>query len=814
MEKIIKPKIESIYPLSFMQHGLLFHSVSSAVDQGFLLVQANLKGSIDPMVFEKAWNRVIQRHQVMRTTVHWENLEKSLQIVHENKRVRSKNIDWKTKIVQERKEDWEKLKTIYLNKGASFKEGALLDIVLVENEVGHYKLLWPVHHLLLDGWSSSIILNDFLIAYEAIVNGKVPSFEPIPSHKAYLKWLSNKDSKYAKEYWSSCFKDFQTPFLFRQRRNNMEGSKTQSITSELSRSETLGLQSFARKTKVTLNTVLQGIWSLVLFRYFDTKDIVHGTTVSGRSSDFPNMHLLAGMYMNVQLVRNKVKDEEKPFSEWFKDIQEKQQQASKFEYLGMDEIISFLDVPLKNELFDSLFIFENYPIIDSRASSIEVTDFESGLTSTYPVTMVVIPGETIQFNMLVDSEVVEEKSATWLFNSFNNIIKYIISEKVNSYSELVHLVTVSNIGPPRLEEPASDQSDTYSSPINGLQAELIEIWEDLFGYGPIGIYDNFFEIGGKSMLALKMFTQIQKRMGHKIAPTVLLGNPTVASLSMVLDGSICDIKYKYSVPIRATGAKAPLFCIHAGGGHVFFYNQLAGLIDPNRPVYAMQPLGIEGGVGMHKSIEEMAVDYAKEIRLIQPKGPYNFMVYCFSAAVGIEMAIILSRQGQQTNLIVADSLPMQEDLHSKTRIKMRIVGFMKRLIKNPLNGLEMVITDKYNRYLKPQWINFFGSHKEKVLEKLQANLIKIYNNYKWREYPGKTSLILTKKTDKMIYQEYINVWNRLSIDGIDVIPCEGNHRTLFEKPDIEFVAKKIDQCMLEKKRSKKIVNAINPPQTF
>lgn len=790
-----KPKIEAIYPMNFIQQGLLFHHISSSADQGFLNVQCDVEGEIDPVIFENALNKIVERYQVMRSTVHWENLEKPVQIVHQQKTVNFKFLDWQTESAETQEISWKNLKAKYQTVGAKFNEGALLDILLVRLDKTSFRLLWPSHHLLIDGWSSNNILKAVFTSYDALSKNVAPSFENLPSHKSYVSWLNETSVEKAAQFWKGYFNGFEQSSLF-DSGSLIENYEPETISNHLSPIETQALTNYARESKVSLNTVLQSVWSLLLSRYFGKKDVVHGTTVSGRSPNFPNVEALAGMYMNVQPIRGAVTNEDELLSDWLVSNQEKQLEALSYQHLGMDELMNYIERPVGQTLFDSLFIFENYPVVETSNETVKVSNFSSGLTSTYPITMAVLPSDEMKFVVSVLPDMVDEKSAAWLLENFHKIVTLLVSKKIKSYSELESHVPVFLSESSLVNSPTEQTKKVaYSPAVNETQTKLVQIWEGLFGHSKIGIHDNFFEIGGKSMLAVKLFTAIQKGLDKKLAPTTLLKNPTIAALARIVDGEIENQEWKYLVPLKTSGKKAPLFCIHAGGGHVFFYNDLAKLIDDDRPVYAMQPSGIYDETEMHQNIEQMAIDYVAEIRSAHPEGPYHIMVYCFSTAVGLEMSLQLDKMGQKVNLIVMDTMAEQTEKLTSARVKMRVLGFVKRLARQPIETVQFMVLDRVNRRLKPIWTNMVGSSQQKDIEKMRANLSRIYTDYKWKSHPIKISLVLTEKVTKSFNAEVLNSWESIAANGVDVSDTKGNHRSLFEEPDVGFVAKTIDQCI-------------------
>lgn len=255
--------------------------------------------------------------------------------------------------------------------------------------------------------------------------------------------------------------------------------------------------------------------------------------------------------------------------------------------------------------------------------------------------------------------------------------------------------------------------------------------------------------------------------------------------------------WKYIVPIKTKGKKTPLFCIHAGGGHVFFYKPLADAIDLERPVYALQPLGIFGEDEKHQSIEEMAREYAEEVSLVQSEGTINIVVYCFSTAVGLEMASYLKSKGRETHLIVADTIAEHRLLLDKERLFIRVSAFLKRFFSNPFKALNEMIGFRIMFYLKPLKVKFFGNEAEKNTENMRLHLVKLFNGYQWKTKADKVSLVLTEKGDERYNKEIERSWKPLVNGTIKVETCKGHHNTFFDNPDVLETAKAMSLVLEE-----------------
>lgn len=796
--EVEKPKIEAIYSLSTMQQGILFHHLMSEEDQGFLHVQCLLVGDLDFDILQSAWKVATQRHAVLRTSVHWKNIEKPIQVVRPDSQMVWNQIDWSALSIEDQDQRLIQHKTASRQSGVNFEKGPLSKIDLIKKSADAHYLIWSCHHLLLDGWSSSIVLNDVFTAYKAISENKVPDFESIPSYKSYLNWQRTVDKEKAAQFWRTVFKDFSEPSLIV--RSGAQGKNYKKNTLRLSSETTEQLNQLARNNRITQGTLFQGIWALVLAHYVGKNDVTFGTTVSGRSSSFPKIELMTGMFANVLPVRT-VLDATSDVMETFKNIQAQQQEARNYEHFSGENISNWIEQSSGNVLFDTLFVFENFPWEDIESASIRVTAFESGLTTTYPLTLTIKTAKNIEIELLNDALAVDDLTSSWFLENIEKTITSLIAIKNLSVKSLLDVLGAADQQKQNSKNIVDNDkigATSYVAPRNQTELELVKIWETVLGVDGIGVSDNYFELGGKSMTAISIFAAIEKKLEVKLSPVTLMENPTIEALAALIGKNEDTEKWKYLVPIRTRGFKKPLFCIHGGGAHVFFFNPLANALSTDRPVYALQPSGVFEDDTLHTSIEEMASDYAEEIQRVQPEGPYNIMVYCFSTAVGIEMSLKWKESGNETNMIIVDSLVRQEDFADPERRKLRIKGFLTRMIKNPFKAVQMIFINHINDYLRGKRIDFFGTVDDKRLEAIKRNLVRIYNGYAWKnKFLGKISLLLTEKADKTLNGIYIENWQKLAEKKVDVSYVNGVHHQLFEEPYATPIANRIEELMLD-----------------
>lgn len=822
-----KPKIEAIYPLTFMQQALLLHALYEQNDQGFLHVTCSLQGPLNEELFKASWAAAIQRHAAMRTSIHWEKIEKPMQVVHPKATIKWGRHDWTVNSPEEQQSQLASLKEMDRELGLDLTKAPTSRLALIQLQEEEHLLLWSCHHILLDGWSTTIILKDALRYYDAACKGEQLQLDAIPSYKNYLSWIQQQDLGKAAIFWEGYLGDLDSPTLIGQHQpeESPEAPAFKTKTFSLSTELTAALQQCGQQQRVTMSTIVQGAWALLLRKYVGQDDITFGTTVSGRSADLPHIDQMAGLFMNVLPMRT-IMPENQSVGEWLQAMQKQLMTARNFEYVSLNQILSWSKWSGASSIFDSLLVFENFPWSDIEAGGIALKDFQGGLTTTYPLTVVVQPAEQLKFLLHYKTAEISEVFMTWLEEQMVTLLDAIATSSASSIGQILATFSApiyqqdqAKLQPYLTAEMPkfffSKGSDTvYEAPQNAIQLQLTKMWEEIFGRHPIGIQENFFQIGGSSLLAVRLFAKIEQQMGRNLPPVSLLQHPTIKDLAQLLEKEEDTSSWSALVPIRASGSKPPLFCVHAGGAHVFFYNAMAHHLGAEQPVYAIQPLGLDGVEAYHNSIEEMASDYLEEIRTIQPKGPYSLLGTCFSNAVCFEMAKQLEQAGEEVSLLAIVDSPVHDwtfvsppsFVEKLQRIPGRIQRLGKRFRQDARGAISKMISAKRNKFrdLIDDNLYVLKNKQAKNLVKIQDKLAELYLAYEWQPYTGKITLIRSKQfAETEGFEFHVTQWQELTGKDLEVHVVEGHHETLFDEPEAQHLSAQLSVC-LETKQSIKV----------
>ena len=197
-------------------------------------------------------------------------------------------------------------------------------------------------------------------------------------------------------------------------------------------------------------------------------------------------------------------------------------------------------------------------------------------------------------------------------------------------------------------EPARSERRVPVRPRNALESKLVRIWERVLDVRPVGVTDNFFDLGGHSLFAVRLLAQIEKATGTKLSLSTIFQAQTVEEMAARLEDQKAVSSWSSSLlPIQPRGSRPPLFCIHAWGADGSEYRGLSRYLGPDQPLYGLAPQGLDGKRPPHDRVEDMAAHYIREIRQLQPRGPYYLGGWSFGGNIAFEMAGQLHADGQE-----------------------------------------------------------------------------------------------------------------------------------------------------------------------
>jgi amino acid adenylation domain-containing protein len=333
--------------------------------------------------------------------------------------------------------------------------------------------------------------------------------------------------------------------------------------------------------------------------------------------------------------------------------------------------------------------------------------------------------------------------------------------------------------------------DRPSAPKDSLESQLVKLWESILGKRPIGVQQNFFELGGHSLLAIRLMHRMEQMFGKKLPIATLLHAPTIEQLANVLRQEGYP-SWSSLVPIQPTGTKPPMFCVHGAGGAVIVYRELAQHLEPDQPIYGLQAQGLDGKQTRLTRVEDMAAHYLKEIRGIQPEGPYFLGGLSFGGTVAYEMAQQLHAQGEQVGLLfLFDTFPGKHETNS---------DLLRKLWRMPRH-------DQFD-YIKRKTLLFQQNFGKRIyshllppaLKDVRAGINQAGMQYTLRPYSGTVTLFrATERSLRGVRDAYAG-WKDLAIGGLEIFEIPGGHVSILAEPQVRVLAQHLKAC-LERSRT-------------
>ncbi|MEA5601255.1 amino acid adenylation domain-containing protein [Nostoc sp. UHCC 0252] len=434
--------IDDLYELSPMQQGMLFHTLYAPESEVYFeQLLCILSGELNFSAFQLAWKQVVARHPVLRSSFYWEEIEKPLQMVSKQVDLPWEELDWRNFTADEQQQHLADFLKCDRQKGLDLAESPLMRFTLIYLGKQTYQFIWSHHHILFDGWSMQIILKEVLAFYEANHRSESLRLKPSRPYRDYIHWLQQQDIAQAKNFWQKTLQGFEVPILIGNRGQGI-GNREQGTYNEehfqLSQTVTEKLQYAARQHHLTLNNLVQGAWALLLSRYSGESDVVFGATVSGRPPNFENVDSMVGLFINTLPIRLQV-DGKTELLSWLKHLQTQQFEQEQYAYFSLAEIQKISDVLAGMPLFESILVFENYPLDSAEEKTkkaLEISDICCFERTNYPLTVVVNPQSQLSGRIVYDTKHFEQQTITRMIGHFQTLLAGMAANLQQCISEI------------------------------------------------------------------------------------------------------------------------------------------------------------------------------------------------------------------------------------------------------------------------------------------------------------------------------------------------------------------------------------------
>lgn len=425
-------EIQDIYFLTPLQQGMLYHSLRA---QGSSYVQQlcyELEGPVDVGKLREAWTLVLNRHAALRTVFIWERKDEPLQAVLRNVNLNWEEGDWQFEPAVQQEEKWQQLLLSDRNRGFDLASPPLLRLFLLRLGQRRYRLVWIYHHLILDGWSTAIVLREVAAIYAGLVQCVSPSLVDPRPFRDYVAWLRQQNQAEALEFWQKRMHGYEPQTLvagMRQLAEGIAGGPPRTESLMLSANETRDLETFAHGREITTYTVLLGAWALLLSRLSGVNDLVIGAVIGGRPAELDGAGSMVGMSINTVPLRMRVQhgESQRP---WLRKIQQDFVECCKYGYCPLADIQKESAVPAGSPLFETLFVFENYPVASMAGiPGVRMSLIEAFEQTDYPLTVEIEWREKGRIEFIYDPAKVGHGTVSRLLKQYVALLKGFLNQE-------------------------------------------------------------------------------------------------------------------------------------------------------------------------------------------------------------------------------------------------------------------------------------------------------------------------------------------------------------------------------------------------
>ncbi|MBN5518265.1 amino acid adenylation domain-containing protein, partial [Pseudomonas aeruginosa] len=432
LDRLPLAQIEDIYPLSPMQHGMLFHSLYEQASGDYLnQLRVDVCG-LDPARFRAAWQAAVDRHDILRAGFLWQgDLEQPLQVIHKRLELPFAEHDWRGH--EGLAEALDELAASERQRGFDLERAPLLRLVLVRSDEDSYHLIYTHHHILLDGWSSAQLLGEVLARYAG-----EPGQETGGRYRDYIAWLQAQDKGASEAFWKEQLAELLEPTRLAQavaaEREQVGGGQFQR---SLTPARTARLKTFAQRHAVTLNTLVQAAWSLLLQRYTGQDTVVFGATVAGRPAELAGIERQIGLFINTLPVVATPQPGMR-LADWLQEVQARSLALREQEHTPLFEIQRWAG--LGEALFDSLLVFENYPVAEAlekgSPGGVRFGPVSNHEQTNYPLTVALGVGDRLSLQYSYDRQAFSDAAVEQLDRHLLNLLEGFVDNAERTLVEL------------------------------------------------------------------------------------------------------------------------------------------------------------------------------------------------------------------------------------------------------------------------------------------------------------------------------------------------------------------------------------------
>jgi glutamate-1-semialdehyde aminotransferase/thioesterase domain-containing protein/acyl carrier protein len=817
------------YPPTETQKGMWIaaqmRSEASAASNGTNVVE--LVGEINVLELERAIAEVVNRHEALRSTF---NEDGSKVVVHPSGSLDLTVHDLSSLSSAEAAAQLTEILEEDGRQVFDLANGPLASFMLVKLEANKHLLVFTAQMIICDGWGFKVALEEISKLYSAFVARHEVSLDPPKQMREYAIWQTQEEgsasAKECESFWLAQYDTLPPHFDLptSQPRSRTRTYEAARASLRLAPDFYKAFKLTARKQRNTPFALLLTAYATWLYRLSEIKDFVIGVPFAGQSAR--GLDTLVGQCVHTLPFRFQI-DGNATFADQLARTQQLILDAQDHWNLDIGSLIQKLNVPNDPSRLPLVPLMFN---LDPALSGVQFSGCSARITSGprfyfhYDLGFnIVDEGETLLVECDYNTNLFDSHAIRRWIADFQNLLEGIVSNPSDKLAQLPMMATSEQDKAPanvmlhrngycatsRLAK--NTESNEYIAPKSDTEKRLARLWCETLTLDKVSCTANFFDLGGHSLTAVSLFAKIEKEFGKRLALSTLFNSPTIQKLSVALQGRDKKEPWSPLVAIQPKGSKPPLFLVHGAGGNVLLYRSLGEQLAPDFPLYGFQSVGLDGESQPLQSIEEMAVAYIRELKKVQPRGPYYLGGYCLGGTVAYEMAQVLSGAGDEVRLVA-----MLDTYNFSLALKVRFSSFLMQKTRFHLanvvhlhpGSLVKYVREKVRLGVGGEWANLKtsmpGSSRSDGVSRAVGGVegaIQAINDYAAEHYnpmpyAGKVTLFKPRFNYKF-YPDPNLGWGDLVQGGLELIEVAVNPHSMLLEPYISILASQLKHCIAD-----------------
>lgn len=526
-----------LYPTTPMQEGMLFHTLLQPDSGVYFLQRTYALGErikIDFLI--RAWAHVIARHDVLRTSFAWESFNRPQQVVWAERPHPWTIVDLSNISAPQQTAHFDELARRDRERGFALDADPPLRFTLAYLGNNRWLHLLSVHHILVDGWSLSIIKREVWQYYQNLEQQKPTPLPPAPCFGEFIR-QRQQDEAPAQAFWEE---ELAKASALRVVRSNKATNKMCHHYRTLDAQIPQDLESIGKQRGISRFSFIQAAWAIVLARIAQCNDVLFGTTLSGRNEHFEGIERLVGCCIQTLPVRTRL-NPTMPLALWLDNLARSHIQREKHSNFSLTRIQEWSPFPNGESLFDTLLVYEQFPRESKTDKAQTIHLHQTHDRANYPLALLVHGSERLQFHLIYERQVLSEEDAEQFLLLLENQLEQFKNQLFTPLQQLLSPLPFSFLRATQIQSPAPTSPHSVSSPppitaLPPLQRDIANIWSEVLAVPQVNPELSFFHQGGNSLRLIRVFGRLQQKYGQRLKFADLFAYPTIAQLATFLEG--------------------------------------------------------------------------------------------------------------------------------------------------------------------------------------------------------------------------------------------------------------------------------------